>query len=149
MSDKVILLVEDNPDDEILTLRALRKNNIANPVVVARDGSEALDYLFAMNKYAGRDVTNWPAVVLLDLKLPKVGGLEVLKKIRSDERTRTILVIVLTSSKEEQDVAESYGLGVNGYVRKPVEFLQFIEAVKQIGLFWLLLNEPPIPPRRN
>jgi two-component system response regulator len=149
MSDKVILLVEDNPDDEALTQRALRKNNIANPVVVARDGAEALDYLFARNQYAGREVTDWPAVVLLDLNLPKVGGLEILKKIRTDERTRAIPVVVLTSSKEEEDVAASYGLGVNGFVRKPVEFLQFIEAVKQIGLFWLLLNEPPIPPRRN
>ena len=149
MSDKVILLVEDNPDDEVLTLRALRKNNIANQVVVARDGSGALDYLFAQNQYAGRDVTDWPAVVLLDLKLPKVGGLEVLKKIRNDERTRALPVVVLTSSKEEQDVTESYGLGVNSYVRKPVEFSQFVEAVKHIGLYWLLLNEPPIPPRRT
>jgi two-component system response regulator len=149
MNDKVILLVEDNPDDEALTERALKKNKIANPVVVARDGAEALDYLFARNQYAGREVTDWPAVVLLDLNLPKVGGLEVLKKIRADERTRAMLVVVLTSSKEEQDVAESYGLGVNGYVRKPVQFLQFIEAVKQIGLFWLLFNEPPKPPRRT
>ena len=148
MSDKVILLVEDNPDDEALTLRALRKNNIMNEVLVARDGAEALDYLFAMNKYAGRDVTDWPAVVLLDLKLPKVSGLEVLRKIRSDERMRSMAVAILTSSKEEQDVAESYNLGVNSYVRKPVDFAKFVEAVKQIGLYWLLLNEPPIPPRR-
>lgn len=149
MRDKVILLVEDNPDDEVLTLRALRKNNIANQVVIAHDGSEALDYLFALNQYAGRDVRDWPAVVLLDLKLPKVGGLEVLKSIRTDPRTRAMLVVVLTSSKEEQDVVESYGLGVNSYVRKPVEFSQFVEAVKQIGLYWLLLNESPIPPRRT
>ena len=149
MSDKVILLVEDNPDDEILTTRALRKNNIANDVVVARDGSVALDYLFALNQYAGRDVMDWPAVVLLDLKLPKVGGLEVLEKIRADERTRAMPVVVLTSSKEEQDVAESYCLGVNSYVRKPVEFSQFVEAVRQIGLYWLLLNEAPVPPRRT
>lgn len=149
MSDKVILLVEDNPDDEVLTMRALRKNNIANQVVIAHDGSEALDYLFALNQYAGREVTDWPALVLLDLKLPKVGGLEVLKSIRTDGRTRAMPVVVLTSSKEEQDVAESYGLGVNSYVRKPVEFSQFVEAVKQIGLYWLLLNEPPVPPRRT
>jgi two-component system response regulator len=148
MSDKVILLVEDNPDDEALTLRALRKNNIMNEVVVARDGAEALDYLFAMNKYAGRDIAEWPSVVLLDLKLPKVSGLEVLRKIRSDERMRSMAVVILTSSKEEQDVAESYNLGVNSYVRKPVDFAKFVEAVKQIGLYWLLLNEPPIPPRR-
>jgi two-component system response regulator len=148
MGDKVILLVEDNPDDEALTLRALRKNNILNEVVVARDGAEALDYLFAMSKYAGRGITDWPAVVLLDLKLPKVSGLEVLKKIRSDERTRAMPVVILTSSKEEQDVTESYNLGVNSYVRKPVDFAKFVEAVKQIGLYWLLLNEPPIPPKR-
>jgi two-component system response regulator len=147
MGNKVILLVEDNPDDEALTLRAFKKNNIMNEVVVARDGSAALDYLFAMNKFVGRDVREWPAVVLLDLKLPKLGGLDVLRKIRADERTRTMLVVVLTSSKEEEDVAESYGLGVNGYVRKPVNFSQLVEAVKQIGLYWLLLNEPPIPPR--
>ncbi len=147
MGNKVILLVEDNPDDEALTLRAFKKNNIMNEVVVARDGSAALDYLFAMNKFVGRDVTEWPAVVLLDLKLPKLGGLEVLRKIRTDERTRTMLVVVLTSSKQEEDIAESYGLGVNSYVRKPVDFSHFVEAVKQIGLYWLLLNEPPIPPR--
>ncbi len=147
MGNKVILLVEDNPDDEALTLRAFKKNNIMNEVVVARDGSAALDYLFAMNKFVGRDVREWPAVVLLDLKLPKLGGLEVLRKIRTDERTRTMLVVVLTSSKQEEDIAESYGLGVNSYVRKPVDFSHFVEAVKQIGLYWLLLNEPPIPPR--
>ncbi|MBZ5542915.1 MAG: response regulator [Acidobacteriia bacterium] len=148
MDDKVILLVEDNPDDEALTLRALKKNNFMNEVVVARDGAEALDYLFAMNRYAARDIREWPAVVLLDLKLPKVSGLEVLRKIRSDERTRAMSVVILTSSKEEQDVTESYDLGVNSYVRKPVDFAKFVEAVKQIGLYWLLLNEPPIPPRR-
>ncbi|MGO8815088.1 MAG: response regulator [Terriglobia bacterium] len=147
MTNKVILLVEDNPDDEALTLRAFKKNNIMNDVVVARDGAEALDYLFGMNQYAGRDVRDWPSMVLLDLKLPKVSGLDVLKKIRTDGRTRAIPVVVLTSSKEEQDVAESYGLGVNSYVRKPVDFSQFLEAVKHIGLYWLLLNEPPIPPR--
>jgi len=149
MGNKVILLVEDNPDDEALTLRALMKNNIMNEVVVVRDGSEALDYLFALDKFVGRDVREWPAVVLLDLKLPKLGGLEVLRKIRTDERTQTMLVVVLTSSKEEEDLTESYGLGVNSYVRKPVDFSQFVEAVKQIGLYWLLLNEAPIPPRRT
>jgi two-component system, response regulator len=147
VSDKVILLVEDNPDDEALTLRALKKNNIMNEVVVARDGAAALDFLFGMNKYAGRDIREWPTVVLLDLKLPKVGGLEVLRKIRTDVRTQAIPVVVLASSKEEQDVTESYCLGVNSYVRKPVDFSQFLEAVKHIGLYWLLLNEPPIPPR--
>lgn len=149
MTDKVILLVEDNPDDEALTLRALKKNNILNEVVVARDGAEALDYVFATNQYTGREVTNWPAVVLLDLKLPKVGGLEVLKRIRADERTRSMPVVIVTSSREEQDMMEGYNSGVNSYVRKPVDFGQFVEAVKQIGLYWLLLNEPPIPPRRT
>ena len=149
MTNKSILLVEDNPDDEVLTLRALRKNNIMNDVVVARDGAEALDYLFGMNRYAGREVTDWPSLVLLDLKLPKVSGREVLRKIRADERIRAVPVVILTSSKEEQDVAESYGLGVNSYVRKPVDFSQFLDAVKQIGLYWLLLNEPPVPSRRT
>lgn len=148
MADRVILLVEDNPDDEVLTLRALKKNSILNEVVVARDGQEALDYIFGRNQHAGRDVSDWPAIVLLDLKLPKIGGLEVLREIRADARTRAIPVVVLTSSKEDQDVAESYNLGVNSYVRKPVDFAQFLEAVKQIGLYWLLLNEPPVPPRR-
>lgn len=149
MNEKAILLVEDNRDDEALTLRALRKNNIMNEVVVARDGAEALDYVFGTNGYAGRDVADWPSVVLLDLKLPKITGLEVLRKIRSDERTRSMAVVVLTSSKQEEDVAESYGLGVNSYVRKPVEFANLFEAVRQIGLYWLLLNEGPIPPRRR
>ncbi len=148
MNNKVILLAEDNPDDEALTLRALRKNNITNEVVVARDGTETLDFIFGTNKHEGRDVRDWPSMVLLDLKLPKVNGLEVLKKIRSDERTRGIPVVILTSSKEEQDVAESYGLGVNSYVRKPVDFTRFLDAVKQIGLYWLLLNEAPIPYQR-
>jgi two-component system, response regulator len=148
MNHKSILLAEDNPDDEALTLRAFKKNNITNEVVVARDGAEALDFIFGTNKYAGRDARDWPSIVLLDLKLPKVNGLEVLKKIRSDERTRGIPVVILTSSREEQDVAEGYGLGVNSYVRKPVDFTQFLDAVKQIGLYWLLLNEPPIPIQR-
>ncbi len=141
MSDKVILLVEDNPDDEALTLRALKKNNIQNDVVVARDGAEALDYLFGTGKHAGRDTSVLPSVTLLDLKLPKIDGLEVLKKIRADERTKIMPVVILTSSKEEQDLINGYKLGANSYIRKPVDFSQFIEAVRQLGLYWLLLNE--------
>lgn len=141
MSDKVILLVEDNPDDEALTLRALKKNNIQNDVVVARDGVEALDYLFGTGSYAGRDTSIVPSVTLLDLKLPKIDGLEVLKKIRADERTKLLPVVILTSSKEEQDLINGYKLGANSYIRKPVDFSQFIEAVRQLGLYWLLLNE--------
>jgi two-component system, response regulator len=141
MSDKVILLVEDNPDDEALTLRALKKNNIQNDVVVARDGVEALDYLFGTGKHAGRDTSVLPSVTLLDLKLPKIDGLEVLKQIRADERTKIMPVVILTSSKEEQDLINGYKLGANSYIRKPVDFSQFIEAVRQLGLYWLLLNE--------
>ena len=141
MSDKVILLVEDNPDDEALTLRALKKNNIQNDVVVARDGVEALDYLFGTGKHAGRDTSVTPSVTLLDLKLPKIDGLEVLKKIRADDRTKIMPVVILTSSKEEQDLINGYKLGANSYIRKPVDFSQFIEAVRQLGLYWLLLNE--------
>lgn len=137
MNKAVILLVEDNPDDEALTLRAFKKNNIKNEVVVARDGAEALEYLFRARKNAA-DV---PQVVLLDLKLPKVDGLEVLRRIRAEECTRLIPVVILTSSKEEQDVVKSYSLGANSYVRKPVNFDEFIEAVRQLGLYWLLLNE--------
>jgi two-component system response regulator len=138
---KSILLVEDNPDDEELTVVALRKSHIANEVVVARDGEEALDYLFATGPHVGS--TFLPAVILLDLKLPKIDGLEVLRRLRANERTRRIPVVVLTSSKEQEDVVESYNLGANSYVRKPVDFDQFLEASKQLGLYWLVLNEPP------
>ncbi|TAJ26452.1 MAG: response regulator [Nitrospirae bacterium] len=141
--DRVILLVEDNPDDEALTLRALKKHNIANGVVVVRDGAQALDYLFRTGAWAGRDPTERPAVVLLDLRLPKVDGLEVLRRLRSDDRTRVIPVVVLTSSKEESDLSQSYALHANSYIRKPVDFAQFAEAVRQLGLYWLVLNEPP------
>jgi two-component system response regulator len=144
MSQRVILLVEDNPDDEALTMRALRKNNIGNPVVVARNGAEALDYLFAEGSYAGRDVSDVPQVVLLDLKLPKVDGLDVLKRIRADERTQLLPVVVLTSSKEDQDLVNGYRFGCNSYVRKPVNFDEFLEAARQLGLYWLLLNEVPV-----
>ena len=143
MNDKVILLVEDNPDDEALTLRALKKNNILNEVVVAHDGVEALDYLFGTGTHAGRNPSHLPQVVLLDLKLPKVDGLEVLRRIRADERTKLLPVVVLTSSKEEQDLLKSYSLHANSYVRKPVDFTQFTEAVRQLGLYWLVLNEAP------
>jgi len=143
MNEKIILLVEDNPDDEELTLRALKKNNIQNDVVVARDGVEALDYLFGTGAYAGRDTSNVPAVTLLDLKLPKVDGLEVLRKLRADERTKYLPVVILTSSKEEQDLLNGYKFGANSYIRKPVDFAQFIEAVRNLGLYWLLLNESP------
>ena len=138
---KVILLVEDNSDDEVLTLRALKKNNIQNDVVVARDGLEAIDYLFGSGAYADRDVSVLPSVTLLDLKLPKIDGLEVLKRVRSNDRTKFLPVVILTSSKEDQDVINSYKLGANSYIRKPVDFTQFMEAVKQLGLYWLLLNE--------
>jgi CheY-like chemotaxis protein len=140
---KIILLVEDNPDDEALTLRAFKKNNILNEVVVARDGAEALDFLFGTGKYAGRDLSEMPTVILLDLKLPKVDGLGVLQRLRADERTRLLPVVILTSSKEEKDMVNGYKLGANSYVRKPVDFAQFMEAVKQLGLYWLVLNEPP------
>lgn len=141
MSEKVILLVEDNPDDEALTLRALKKNNIQNEVVIARDGVEALDYLFGTGQYAGRDVSQLPSVTLLDLKLPKIDGLEVLEKVRANEVTKFLPVVILTSSKEEQDLINGYKLGANSYIRKPVDFSHFMEAVRQLGLYWLLLNE--------
>lgn len=141
MSEPVILLVEDNPDDQELTLRALKKNNISNRIVVARDGVEALDYLFCTGTYADRDINEQPQMVLLDLKLPKVDGFEVLRKLRADDRTRLLPVIILTSSKEQQDIVNGYGLGANSYVRKPVDFQQFVEAVQQLGLYWLVLNE--------
>ncbi|UCG79829.1 MAG: response regulator [Desulfobacterales bacterium] len=143
MEEKTILLVEDNPDDELLAVRALRRNKIMNKVVVARDGAEALDYLFGTGTYEGRDMSEMPQVVLLDLKLPKVDGLEVLKRLRNDERTKVLPVVVLTSSKEERDLTDSYKLGANSYIRKPVDFAQFTEAVRQLGLYWLVLNESP------
>jgi two-component system, response regulator len=139
---KEILLVEDNPNDEALTIRAFKKNNISNDIVVVRDGAEALDYLFAAGEYAERDVCHLPQVIILDLKLPKIDGLQVLKAIRADERTRHVAVVVLTSSNEERDIIEAYNLGTNAYVQKPVDFIQFAEAAKHLGMFWLLLNEP-------
>jgi two-component system, response regulator len=142
-TERVILLVEDNERDEELTLRALRKSNVLNPVVVARDGVEALDYLFARGAYAERSPAALPQVVLLDLKLPKLDGLEVLRLVRLDERTKLLPVVVLTSSVEEQDLVRSYSLGANSYVRKPVDFVQFLEAARALGLYWLVTNEPP------
>jgi two-component system response regulator len=142
MTNKPILLVEDNQDDEVLTLRALKKNNILNEVVIARDGAEALDYLFGTGPHAGRDTSVQPQVVLLDLNLPRIGGLDVLRRIREDNRTKLLAVVVLTSSKEEEDIIRSYSLGANSFVRKPVEFNEFTQAVKTLGLFWLLLHEP-------
>jgi two-component system response regulator len=143
MSQKVILLVEDNPDDEELALMAFEKSNIANEVVVARDGEEALDYLFGTGAHVGRDVGLLPQVVLLDLKLPKIDGLEVLKRLRADPRTRRLPIVVLTSSREEQDLIESYNLGANSYVRKPVDFARFATAINQLQMYWLVLNESP------
>jgi CheY-like chemotaxis protein len=145
MNEQVILLVEDNGNDEELTLRALRKSNIANKVVVTRDGSEALDYLFARGAYSGRDVTDLPQVVLLDLNLPKIGGLDVLRAIRADDRTKLLPVVILTSSKEDKDLAAGYASGANSYIVKPVDFTQFSESVRQLGLYWLVINHPPPP----
>ena len=144
----IILLVEDNPDDEVLTLRALRKNKILNQVVVARDGVEALDFLFGRGKYAGRDLSVQPQIILLDLELPKVDGLEVLRRLRRHPGTRLLPVAILTTSNEEQDILASYELGANSYIRKPVDFEQFIEVVRQLGLYWLVLNVPPPLPGR-
>ncbi len=139
-----ILLVEDNPDDEALTLRAFKKSNLTNEVVVARDGAEALDYLFGTGAYVGRDPDDTPHLVLLDLKLPKVDGLEVLQRIRADQRTRLLPIVILTSSKEQEDLVKSYSLGANSYVRKPVDFNQFVAAIQQLGLYWLVLNQSPV-----
>ncbi len=147
MDKRLIMLVEDNPDDVDLTLRAFKKGNILNEVVVARDGVEALDYLFGTGAHAGRDTSTMPAVIMLDLKLPKIDGFEVLRRLRADERTKFLPVVVLTSSEEEQDLMNGYALGANSYIRKPVDFVQFIEAVRQLGLYWLILNE--LPPRQR
>jgi CheY-like chemotaxis protein len=147
--NKPILLIEDNPDDETLTLRALKRNNIKNEVVVARNGAEALDYLFGTGPYAGRDLTVMPQVILMDLKLPKIDGLEVLRRLRANKLTRLLPVVILTSSNEEQDRVNGYLLGANSYVRKPIDFGQFIEAVRQLGLYWLILNEPAPLPKRD
>ena len=143
MKGKVILLVEDNPDDEALTLRALKYNNIVNKVIVVRDGAEALDFLFGTGAHKDRDIRDLPQVVFLDLKLPKVDGLEVLKRIRADPRTKLVPVVILTSSKEEQDLIAGYSNGANSYIRKPVDFTQFAEAARQLKLYWLVLNEQP------
>lgn len=143
MNEKTILLAEDNPDDVKLTLRAFKKCKFINPVIVVGDGIAALDYLFATGPHAGRNPAEAPALLLLDLKLPKLDGLEVLRRLRADSRTRRLPVVVLTSSKEDQDIIASYNLGANSYVRKPVDFDQFLDAVRQLGLYWLLLNEPP------
>ncbi len=139
-----ILLVEDNPDDEELTLRVLRKHHLANHIQVVRDGAEALDFIFGHGAFAARDVQRAPRVVLLDLKLPKIDGIDVLRQMRADERTSTYPVVVMTSSKEERDIIETYKLGINSYIVKPVDFDQFAEAVRQVGFYWLLLNQPPI-----
>ena len=143
MSTRTILLVEDNPDDEALTLRAFRMSKIRNGVVVASDGAMALDYLFGTGAFEGRDVEDLPQVVLLDINLPKINGIEVLRRIRADERTRALPVVILTSSREEQDLVEGYRHGANSYVRKPVDFEEFVRAARQLGLYWLLLNETP------
>ena len=143
MDDKFILLVEDNPDDEALTVRALRKNNIVNEVVVMRDGAEALDYLFGSGAFAERDLSDMPAVILLDLRLPKIDGLEVLQRLRADDRTKLLPVVILTSSKEEKDLINGYLHGANSYIRKPVDFSEFVEVAGQLGLYWLVMNEPP------
>jgi len=143
VNNKTIMLVEDNPDDQKLTLLAFQKNKIDNEIIIRQDGVEALDYLFGRNEYRHRDTGTMPAVILLDLKLPRLNGLEVLKQVRADERTKLIPVVILTSSQEEVDITASYGLGANSYVRKPVDFVKFTEAIWQLGMYWLLLNELP------
>jgi two-component system response regulator len=143
MKSKIILLVEDNPSDVNLTKRALAQNQIVNKLIVAEDGREALDYLFGTGQYASREIKDLPAVVLLDLKLPGIDGLEILQKIRANELTSLLPVVILTSSNQEKDIIASYKLGANSYIRKPVDFNQFAEAVRNLGLYWLLLNEPP------
>jgi len=143
MPEKMILLVEDNPDDEALTMRALKQSKLANEIVVTRDGQEAVEFLFGTGKYEGRDLSHMPTVILLDLKLPKLSGLEVLQQLRADPRTRLTPVVVLTSSSEDEDMMRSYQLGANSYVRKPVIFGRFADAVSQLGLYWMLLNQPP------
>ncbi len=145
MKNKIILLVEDNPSDIGLTQRALAKSHIANEMVVVEDGQQALDYLFGGGQFTSRDLTVQPALILLDLKLPRVSGLDVLRQIRADERTSRLPVVILTSSKEEQDIAQGYDLHTNSYIRKPVDFTQFVEAIQHMGLYWLVLNEPPPP----
>jgi two-component system response regulator len=147
MMKKTILLVEDNANDEFLTIRALKKYNVANDVAITRDGVEALDYIFGTGTYAGRDVKELPVVMLLDLKLPKIDGLEVLRRVRADERTKLIPVVILTSSNEERDVINGYKLGTNSYVQKPVDFTAFVDAVGQLGVYWFMLNEP-VPPKK-
>jgi len=141
----IILLVEDNPDDVVLTIRAFERSGVANQIVVTSDGEEGLSYLFAAGRYAGRDADAFPELVLLDLKLPKVTGLDVLRQMRADERTRRLPVVILTSSNEERDVIASYDLGANSFVRKPVDFAEFVEATRELGLYWLVLNQPPPP----
>jgi len=149
LEEKIILLVEDNPDDVTLTERALKKSHILNTLIVAKDGAEALDYVFGTGNYSGRDISIMPEVILLDLKLPKIDGLEVLKRIRNDKRTNILPVVILTSSKEENDLITGYTLGANSYIRKPVNFNQFVEAIRQLGLYWLVLNEaPPVNSRK-
>ena len=149
MKPKTILLVEDNPSDVGLTRRALEKSHIANELVVAEDGQEALDYLFGGGQFTGPKMNELPALILLDLKLPRVDGLQVLRRIRADERTSRLAVVILTTSSEEQDIAQSYDLGANSYIRKPVDFKQFVEAVQHLGLYWLVMNEPAPPKRKT
>jgi len=140
---KIILLVEDNPDDEALTMRVLNKYRVGNEIVVVRDGAEALDFVFAQGAFAGRAMFPLPQVILLDLQLPKIDGLEVLRRLRADERTRVLPVVILTSSNEERDIVEGYKIGANSYIRKPVDFMQFTESIRQLALYWLVLNKPP------